>query len=599
MINWTRRLAGVLAIATLACSTALAAEFNLSITSGGSDTVTAVPCGAAVTYEVRGVLSEDNNLGLAAFSFDLKFTGGPLEPADAPVADPMLNFDRPAGIAGPEGFGGKMADGRLVLVGGAQNTINNTPDNAPYPIGSVLTGVAHTEVILVTGSLATPAAPGTYTLSVSNLAAAVIQQGQDGTDFWTTEATAVGRITNLTVHVPPADPPALASNDGPVCSGEGVTLLGGPNDVVSYYWTGPSGFTSTQQNPTVSPAVPGIYTLSVTDVNNCSDTTTTTVALIPGLCQSLTDCNGNGTHDECDIRHEVSHDCNENAVPDECDISDGASLDCQPNRIPDECDLASGASEDCDTNRVPDECDLVGVFTRASAQLSPIGVGSVQSFSLSGPPEAAGNVTFALEAFADLGSSSEQLSVALDGVPIGTVFSSGANDCPSAPDTDTLIVGMSDFNAAASDGYVLITIAATSDVNPAQCDPLSYVALSVEYAFISNDCNDNSVLDTCDIAGGTSIDCNSNHFPDECDIAEDSSDDCNTNSVPDECERGDFDGDGVIDVHDFAGLQRCFTGEGAVSVSRCCRIFDYEGDEDVDLGDYARFESAFTGPSGP
>jgi predicted outer membrane repeat protein len=44
------------------------------------------------------------------------------------------------------------------------------------------------------------------------------------------------------------------------------------------------------------------------------------------------------------------------------------------------------------------------------------------------------------------------------------------------------------------------------------------------------DCNDNGVLDTDDLSGGTSDDCNTNGVPDECDR------DCNANGTPDECD---------------------------------------------------------------
>ncbi|MBN2562690.1 MAG: hypothetical protein JXQ75_17325, partial [Phycisphaerae bacterium] len=50
------------------------------------------------------------------------------------------------------------------------------------------------------------------------------------------------------------------------------------------------------------------------------------------------------------------------------------------------------------------------------------------------------------------------------------------------------------------------------------------------------DCNGNRVLDSVDIAEGTSQDCNGNGIPDECDIADATSEDANENGVPDSCE---------------------------------------------------------------
>ena len=74
-------------------------------------------------------------------------------------------------------------------------------------------------------------------------------------------------------------PTATASNNGPVCNGSDVKLIGGPDGMTSYAWSGPSGFTSATQNATVSPAVAGTYTLNVTESHGCWSTETTTVSL--------------------------------------------------------------------------------------------------------------------------------------------------------------------------------------------------------------------------------------------------------------------------------------------------------------------------------
>jgi hypothetical protein len=66
------------------------------------------------------------------------------------------------------------------------------------------------------------------------------------------------------------------------------------------------------------------------------------------------------------------------------------------------------------------------------------------------------------------------------------------------------------------------------------------------------DCNNNRVLDSCDIDNGTSLDCNGNGVPDDCDIDDGTSPDINGNGVPDECECvADCSGDGEVSVSDF------------------------------------------------
>ena len=75
---------------------------------------------------------------------------------------------------------------------------------------------------------------------------------------------------------------------------------------------------------------------------------------------------------------------------------------------------------------------------------------------------------------------------------------------------------------------------------------------------LANDCNENGVLDSDDIAAGTSLDCNDNGIPDECDLAGGTSGDCNGNSIPDECDIAsgfslDCNLNGVPDECDLAG----------------------------------------------
>ena len=66
------------------------------------------------------------------------------------------------------------------------------------------------------------------------------------------------------------------------------------------------------------------------------------------------------------------------------------------------------------------------------------------------------------------------------------------------------------------------------------------------------DCNKNGTDDGDDIANGTSEDCNSNGIPDECDIADGTSSDCDSNGTPDECQANDCNGNGIPDNCDIA-----------------------------------------------
>lgn len=57
---------------------------------------------------------------------------------------------------------------------------------------------------------------------------------------------------------------------------------------------------------------------------------------------------------------------------------------------------------------------------------------------------------------------------------------------------------------------------------------------------------------------------------------------------------GDDNADGVVDLADFAGFQRCFGSRQTTGVPPCCRVFDFEPDGDIDPADYEAFHSGFT-----
>ena len=73
------------------------------------------------------------------------------------------------------------------------------------------------------------------------------------------------------------------SNNGPVCSGNTLSLTASTVTGATYSWTGPNGFTSTQQNPTVSTnattAMSGTYSVTVT-VDSCTSTASSTIVAV-------------------------------------------------------------------------------------------------------------------------------------------------------------------------------------------------------------------------------------------------------------------------------------------------------------------------------
>lgn len=76
-------------------------------------------------------------------------------------------------------------------------------------------------------------------------------------------------------------PNPVAANNGPLCDGATLNLTGGGS--ITYTWTGPNGFSSTNQNPSltnVNSLAAGVYTLMV-GAGSCSASTTTSLTVNP------------------------------------------------------------------------------------------------------------------------------------------------------------------------------------------------------------------------------------------------------------------------------------------------------------------------------
>ncbi len=110
-------------------------------------------------------------------------------------------------------------------------------------------------------------------------------------------ASCDGNFTGETVTVTVHDPVTItATNDGPVCVGDPINLYVDVSGL-SYSWTGPDGFTSTDQNPTISAATAakdGTYSVDIVDGNSCGNSASTTVVVndlpIPSLLGDSDPC---------------------------------------------------------------------------------------------------------------------------------------------------------------------------------------------------------------------------------------------------------------------------------------------------------------------
>jgi len=100
--------------------------------------------------------------------------------------------------------------------------------------------------------------------------------------------TSAAGTTNVAVNAVPATP--AASNGGPYCTGAPIALSTPTVAGATYAWTGPSGFTSAQQNPTNATQA-GTYFVTVT-VNGCTSAAGSTNVVVNAIPATPTASNG-------------------------------------------------------------------------------------------------------------------------------------------------------------------------------------------------------------------------------------------------------------------------------------------------------------------
>ncbi|MEL7472487.1 MAG: GC-type dockerin domain-anchored protein [Planctomycetota bacterium] len=248
---------------------------------------------------------------------------------------------------------------------------------------------------------------------------------------------------------------------------------------------------------------------------------------------TLTDCDGNGSHDPTEIAMGLADDCNANGILDSCDIA-------------------------------PDP------FSESSPELTPIGFGSPQEYTFFDAPDAGGDVTLSFSSLGDINNALERFSIFLNAAPVGEVYeeSFGFFDC-IFPGQDTLTIDAATWNAALSlgNGDILLTINPSSDVEPDACLPgnVTYVRVQADYEVAS---------------GSSAEDSNMNGIPDECEgcIADITSfDDC----VP-------GTGDGVVTLSDFSCYLALWASDDPqADITAFDDCVPGVGDGDVTLSDFS------------
>lgn len=108
-----------------------------------------------------------------------------------------------------------------------------------------------------------------------------------GTTEYTVTVSQAGCSATASVTVSVSDAPtATASNNSPICSGQGTSLELTAGGGSSYQWSGPGGFGSGDRNPVITDpqsTQSGVYIVTVTNGAGCSSTAETTVTIYEGF----------------------------------------------------------------------------------------------------------------------------------------------------------------------------------------------------------------------------------------------------------------------------------------------------------------------------
>lgn len=186
------------------------------------------------------------------------------------------NYAGPAVITPTSLAGVQAGHGQIVIVPNCCTAAQLTVTANPSPVCQ-----GETATLTVTGA----GIGGTYTWSppvVSN--ATMVTVTPTANTIYTVSGTnSLNCIGTQTFQLNVAPTPTVTpGSNSPVCDGSVLNLT--VNAATTYTWSGPNGFSSNLQNPSINPAnLPqaGNYTVTVTSPQGCTNSAVTNVQIIP------------------------------------------------------------------------------------------------------------------------------------------------------------------------------------------------------------------------------------------------------------------------------------------------------------------------------
>jgi hypothetical protein len=158
-------------------------------------------------------------------------------------------------------------------------------NNGPLCTGQALALTAAT----VSGATYGWTGPNGFTSSLQNPTLSNVTTAASGTYIATATVNgcSTAASTGVTVKTPPPAP--VAANGGPICAGGTLVLTASTIASATYAWTGPNGFTSALQNPSIpnaTAAAAGVYSVTAT-VNGCAGPTASTTAVVNAVSAAI------------------------------------------------------------------------------------------------------------------------------------------------------------------------------------------------------------------------------------------------------------------------------------------------------------------------
>lgn len=324
------------------------------------------------------------------------------------------------------------------------------------------------------------------------------------------------------------------------------------------------------------------------------------------------DCDADGVPDDCELLTNAGTDCNRNNVPDECELhsqndcdGNGVLDECQPDcdndGVPDVCEIANclpgdSLCLDCNANGEPDGCEIItnlpsnAVRNPSNGHFYALSSGDGTGFSLEAQAVAMGGHLAAIADAAENAWLVATYAALTSAASVYIGFSDAAVEGQFAwttgePVSYTNWLPGEPNNSSNEDWTAVLIRPASSFQLGKWVDAMNATRGVFEFKGYL-DCNDNGVIDTCDIGSGASLDCNHDGIPDEClpfpdcnangihdqcDVELATSADCNASGVPDECELSLNDCNGNLvpdDCEDCNGnglADECDLASGAAS----------------------------------